>query len=79
MIEKTNETKTDIADHILKLTQENLSRYCGVVIDDQMFSKLVSNISEALLTRSQTEWTFWKAIDFTIISLTTIGKIVKCK
>lgn len=75
-IEKTDELNETTANQILEVTKETFSRQIGVNITDQEFSKLVSNISEAILIRLRPEWTFWKGLEFAIISLTTVGKVI---
>ena len=73
-LEKTDESNQIVADRILKTVQEDLSLQLGVNISNQEFLNAVSNIAKALKIRARYDWTYWRAVDFVVVALTTIGK-----
>jgi len=72
-LEKTEEPNEVVANRILKVVQERISLQFGINITDQEFMSVVDNITEAAVIRARPDWTFWRAFDFSFISLTTIG------
>ncbi|KAK3726590.1 hypothetical protein QZH41_009765, partial [Actinostola sp. cb2023] len=71
-LEKTEEPNEVVANRILKAVQERISLQFGINITDQEFMSVVDNITEAAVIRARPDWTFWRAFDFSLLSLTTI-------
>lgn len=71
-LEKTDEPNQVVTKRILQSAKSSLQ--LKVNITDQEFDNLVRTIDQALVIQKRPDWTYWNALNFVLVSLTTIGK-----